>query len=98
MQGASTVQVQGVFHIHGADHELTLSVPVQVKGSSLEATTNFAVPYQAWGMKNPSTLFLHVADKVQISIVAAGTITRRHRQRIGSLNSAIWIIECAPVP
>lgn len=82
-EGASSLQVQGVFHIHGTDHELTLSIPVTVKGSSLEATTNFAVPYQAWGMKNPSTLFLRVDDKVQISIVAAGTITKATGKRTG---------------
>ena len=29
-QGNSTVQVQGTFHIHGADHDLTLSIPMQV--------------------------------------------------------------------
>src|SRR5208282_1430026 len=28
-QGQSNIQVEGVFHIHGADHELTLSLPVQ---------------------------------------------------------------------
>lgn len=74
-QGNSTVQVQGVFHIHGADHDLTLSVPVQVSGSELKATSNFVVPYQAWGMKNPSTLFLRVDDKVQISLSAVGKLT-----------------------
>lgn len=74
--GASTLQVQGVFHIHGADHELTVSIPVEVTGSSLKATTNFTVPYQSWGMKNPSTLFLHVDDKVQITINGAGKITK----------------------
>jgi polyisoprenoid-binding protein YceI len=75
-EGASTLHVQGVFHIHGADHDLTLSVPVQVKGNELKATTNFTVPYQAWGMKNPSTLFLRVDDKVQISITGIGKITK----------------------
>ena len=65
------------FHIHGADHELTLSIPVEVNGAaSLKASTNFVVPYQAWGMKNPSTLFLHVDDKVQISVsMALGKLT-----------------------
>ncbi len=74
-QGSSTLQVQGVFHIHGADHELTLSVPVQANGSTAKATTSFTVPYQAWGMKNPSNLFLKVEDKVQISIAAAGKVS-----------------------
>ena len=29
-QGSSNIQVQGIFHIHGVDHDLTLSVPVQL--------------------------------------------------------------------
>jgi polyisoprenoid-binding protein YceI len=74
-QGASTVQVQGTFHIHGADHDVTLSVPVQINGSEIRASASFAVPYQAWGMKNPSTLFLHVDDNVQISVSAVGKLT-----------------------
>lgn len=73
--GNATLQVQGVFHIHGADHDLTLSVPVQANGNSVNATTNFAVPYQAWGMKNPSTLFLRVDDKVQLTIATVGKVT-----------------------
>ena len=74
-QGSSTVQVQGVFHIHGIDHDLTLSVPVQVDGTTVKAKTSLSIPYQTWGMKNPSTLFLHVDDKVQVSINAVGKLT-----------------------
>ena len=36
-KAASTVQVQGVFHIHGADHDLTVSIPVEVTGSEPES-------------------------------------------------------------
>ncbi len=72
--GNTTLQVQGVFHIHGSDHDLTLSIPVQANGNAVNATTNFTVPYQAWGMKNPSTLFLRVDDKVQINIATAGKV------------------------
>ncbi len=73
-QGSSTLQVQGVFGIHGADHELTLTFPVQAHGSRATATTKFDVPYQAWGMKNPSTLFLKVDNKVEINIETVGTV------------------------
>ena len=67
-QGNSTLQVQGVFRIHGGDHDLTLSLPVQIQGSHATATTKFDVPYQAWGMKNPSAMFLKVDNKVEIEI------------------------------
>ena len=74
--GASTIQVQGRFHIHGTDHDVTLLMPVQVEGNWVKTTSDFTVPYQAWGMKNPGNVFLHVDDKVQISISAEGTMTR----------------------
>ena len=67
-QGSSALQVQGVFRIHGGDHDLTLSLPVQVQGSRATVHHKFDVPYQAWGMMNPSTLFLKVDDKVEIDI------------------------------
>jgi polyisoprenoid-binding protein YceI len=73
-QGSSTLQVEGVFRIHGGDHNLTLSFPVQADGSRATAATKFDVPYEAWGMKNPSTLFLKVENKVEIDISAIGTV------------------------
>ncbi len=73
-QGSSTLQVQGVFKIHGGDHDLTLSFPVQADGAKATATTKFDIPYEAWGMKNPSTLFLKVENKVEIGISTSGTV------------------------
>jgi polyisoprenoid-binding protein YceI len=74
-QGTSNLQVQGVLHIHGANHDLTLSLPVEKSGDAVKASTRFIVPYQDWGMKNPSTFLLKVENKVSISISSAGHIT-----------------------
>jgi polyisoprenoid-binding protein YceI len=73
-QESSTVQVAGDFAIHGGTHELTLTVPIVVKSTSVEAHTKFVVPYEEWGMKNPSTLFLKVEKTVQISISTTGEV------------------------
>jgi polyisoprenoid-binding protein YceI len=73
-QGSATLQVTGVFRIHGSDHDLTLSLPVQVEGSRATAATKFDVPYEAWGMKNPSTLFLKVDNKVEIDVSTVATV------------------------
>lgn len=67
-QGVSQMQVHGVFAIHGAEHELTAPVEVRVSGSQYDITAHFAVPYQKWGMKNPSTFLLHVEDHVDITL------------------------------
>lgn len=67
-QGISQMQVHGAFAIHGAEHELTAPVEVRVSGGQYAITARFSVPYQKWGMKNPSTLFLRVEDKVEITL------------------------------
>ncbi|MBV9074016.1 MAG: YceI family protein [Acidobacteria bacterium] len=74
-QGQSQIQVQGTFRLHGSDHELTLAFPIRITGSQLATSTHFEIPYEAWGLKNPSTLFLRVSNKVQIDITASGVIS-----------------------
>ena len=72
--GDSTVQVHGIFSIHGADHELTIPVTVHLENSTWTAKAAFQIPYAKWGMKNPSVLFLRVAGFVDIQFHAAGSI------------------------
>ena len=72
--GTSTVQVHGVFAIHGADHEITVPVEVKFDNDHWSATAHFPVPYAKWGMKNPSVLFLRVGDSVDIDLHAAGSL------------------------
>jgi polyisoprenoid-binding protein YceI len=67
-QGTSHVGLHGMFSIHGADHEITLPAVVEAADGQYTAALTFAVPYVQWGMKNPSTLFLRVSDKVEITI------------------------------
>jgi polyisoprenoid-binding protein YceI len=70
--GTSTIQVHGIFSIHGAAHEITIPVQVEMAPGQWTATSHFAVPYVAWGMKNPSTFVLRVSQSVDIEIRAAG--------------------------
>ena len=74
--GKSSVLVHGIFNIHGVDREITVPAQVETSGDQWTATVHFTVPYQKWGMKNPSTLFLRVNDTVEIDLVAAGTVAR----------------------
>jgi polyisoprenoid-binding protein YceI len=73
-QGEAQIQVQGVFRVHGSDHDMTMTLPVKINGPQLSATTEFAIPYVDWGMKDPSTLFLRVSKEVKVSIEASGTL------------------------
>jgi polyisoprenoid-binding protein YceI len=75
--GKSSVSIHGMFNIHGVDREITVPAQVEMSGEQWTATVHFTVPYQKWGMKNPSTLFLRVNDTVEIDLVAAGTVVSR---------------------
>jgi polyisoprenoid-binding protein YceI len=72
---SSSVSVTGMFEIHGQRHELTIPMQVRVDGENVAARGEFAVPYVAWGMKDPSTFLLRVDKKVTIGIVAMGRLT-----------------------
>lgn len=77
--GESTLQVHGVFTLHGADHELTVPATVKLEGSRWSASARFTVPYVQWGMKNPSVFLLRVNKTVDIDIAAKGTIAPASR-------------------
>ena len=72
-QGASTVQVKGMFGIHGSEHEITVPAEVKFEGDRWSASVRFPVPYAQWGMKNPSFLFFKVEDSVTVEFAAGGS-------------------------
>jgi polyisoprenoid-binding protein YceI len=74
-RGTSVVGVHGMFGIHGIEHEITVPVEVRLEGDRWTATSHFPVPFLKWGLKNPSTLFLHVGDSVAVEFQGAGQVT-----------------------
>ena len=74
LRGDSSVQLDGIFRLHGVEHPMTLTLPVQANGNRLSARSHMVIPYIAWGLKNPNTFFLHVSDKVEVEISAAGRL------------------------
>jgi len=71
--GSSTVEVHGIFSIHGSDHELTVPIRLQVFPDRWIADSRFTIPYVKWGIKNPSTFFLRVSESVEVDVHATGT-------------------------
>jgi polyisoprenoid-binding protein YceI len=67
-QGPSQVRLHGIFSIHGAEHEIEIPAEVEAAGGQYRATVKFSVPFVEWGMKDPSTLFLRVDKRVDITI------------------------------
>ncbi len=75
-QGDFNIQVLGSLTLHGVSHPMTLAIQAHLAEGHLVGDAQFSIPYQNWGLKNPSTLFLRVSDTVDISIHAAGQINR----------------------
>jgi polyisoprenoid-binding protein YceI len=75
-QGKSSLKAHGIFSVHGSDREITIPADVDIDTNQWTANARFTIPYAKWGMKNPSTFFLHVSDEVGIEIAMAGTLTR----------------------
>ena len=73
--GDSTLQVTGVFTLHGAPHDLTVPMQVHIDGSNLTAKGSFIVPYVKWGLKDPSIFILKVAKEVHIDLNLIGTVS-----------------------
>ncbi len=66
--GPSEFLLAGVLNLHGVDHSLTLPVQARVAGETVSAETAFEIPYVAWGLRNPSLLFLRVAPVAEVSL------------------------------
>jgi len=79
-QGNSSVQIEGILRLHGTDHPITLTLPLQLQGKNLTTRTHFVIPYVAWGLKNPSTFILHVNEKVDIDISTVGRVSPQAAQ------------------
>ncbi|MGH9546204.1 MAG: YceI family protein [Terriglobales bacterium] len=72
LSGVSTVQVHGMFGIHGAEHEINVPAQVEFAQDHWSLTVHFDVPYVKWGMKDPSTFILRVEKTVAIDLHASG--------------------------
>ena len=77
-QGDSTIQVSGVFTLHGTPHDLTVPMQVHIDGSNLTAKGHFTVPYVQWGLKDPSVFILKVAKEVGIDLTLTGQVASGH--------------------
>jgi polyisoprenoid-binding protein YceI len=75
-QGALSVQVHGVFSVHGADHELSVPIQAELNADHWKGSGKFSVPYAKWGLKNPSTFLLKVDPAVEIELDLSGSLQK----------------------
>ena len=73
-QGTFTVQVHGLFVLHGREHELTVPVQAKLAADHWTGSAKFNVPFIDWGLKNPGNFFLKVNHAVEIELELKGTL------------------------
>jgi polyisoprenoid-binding protein YceI len=73
--GDSTIQVTGVFTLHGTPHDLTVPMQIHIDETTLTAKTQFQIPYVQWGLKDPSIFVLKVAKVVDINLTLVGSLS-----------------------
>jgi len=73
-QGNFTVQVHGVFLLHGSEHELTVPVQAELAEDHWTGSAKFNVPFIDWGLKNPSNFLLKVNHMVEIELELKGSL------------------------
>jgi len=71
-QGSATLQVHGKFKLMNSEHDITIPVTVESRPGQIIADAKFTVPYIKWGVKNPSVMFLRVADHVDVQLHSVG--------------------------
>jgi polyisoprenoid-binding protein YceI len=71
--------VTGAFSLHGQEHPLRITINLQPQkpGSqppSSALSTRFAIPFVAWGLKDPSTFIFRTDKEVALDIDAIATL------------------------
>jgi polyisoprenoid-binding protein YceI len=75
----ATLQVHGIFRIHGTEHAMTIPVEAKLTNDHWTATAQFKIPYIAWGMKNPSKAFIRVGETVDVEFHGEGNVVAPSR-------------------
>jgi len=74
LSGTSNLVLAGIVTMHGAEHAMVVPVRATVSGDTFSAEALFEIPYVAWGLRDPSLLFLRVAHVAVVSVKAGGDL------------------------
>jgi len=72
------LQIEADLVLLGQPHPISFPVEIRVtdpEHGTVRAEGSFSVPYVAWGLTDPSAVFLRVDKEVRVTFSAAGTLT-----------------------
>jgi polyisoprenoid-binding protein YceI len=72
--GRSEGNLHGILSIHGAEHEIVVSVQANLTSDHWTGTAKVEVPYVKWGMKDASNFLLKVKPVVSVGVDLSGTV------------------------
>ena len=74
--GKSQIGLRGKVSLIGVEHEILLPTEVDITGNKVMATSSFKIPFLAWGLKDPSILFLKVEKELTVTLKIEGELLR----------------------
>lgn len=74
--GKSKIGLRGKVSLIGVEHEILLPTEVDITGNRVMATSSFQIPFLAWGLKDPSILFLKVEKELTVTLKIEGELLR----------------------
>ena len=72
--GKGKIGLRGKIELVGVEHELLLPAEVEIAGNRISATSVFEIPFVAWGLHDPSVLFLRVDKQIAVRLEIEGEL------------------------
>ena len=74
VSGKARIGLCGQLGLIGLEHEIVLPADVEIEGGRVKASAAFEIPFVAWGLEDPSILFLKVDKVVAVKLAVEGDL------------------------
>ena len=74
LEGSSRLELAGSLKLHGESRPLRVPVEVFLDGGRLRVKGEVSLPYVDWGLEDPSSFLLRVAESVDLSLELVGRL------------------------
>jgi len=74
--GTQQAKAIGTMTLHGQDHPVELMLTVVTRGSDVNVTTHYVIPYVQWGLRDASAGLIHYDKQVAVDIEVKGQLKK----------------------